>query len=103
MVGKRKQYAGKEKLAILRKHLLEGATVSGLCDEHDLQPTVSHRWQEQLFEQGSVVFRRVDDTESKRLQQQVARLAEKLEKRNEVPGELLEEHVGRKDLSPDKA
>ena len=51
MVRKRERYTGKEKLAILRKHLLEGAMVSEICDEHDLQPTVFYRWQKQLFEE----------------------------------------------------
>lgn len=99
MARKRKQYTGEEKLAILRKHLVEGVTVSDICDEYDLQPTVFYRWQKQLFEQGAVVFHRSNDTEAKRLQQQVTRLEEKLEKKNEVLGELLEEYVAlKKDL-----
>jgi len=99
MARKRKQYTGEEKLAILRKHLLEGVAVSDICDEHDLQPTVFYRWQKQLFEEGAVVFRRPNDTEAKKLQQQVIQLEEKLVKKNEVLGELLEEYVAlKKDL-----
>jgi hypothetical protein len=33
MKTKRKQYSGEEKVAILRRHLLEGVAVSDLCDE----------------------------------------------------------------------
>lgn len=99
MTRKRKQYTGEEKLVILRKHLLEGVAVSDICDSYDLQPTVFYRWQKQLFEEGAVVFRSANDTEAKRLQQQVTRLEEKLEKKNEVLGELLEEYVAlKKDL-----
>ena len=90
---KRKQYTGEEKLAILRKHLLEGVAVSDICDAHELQPTVFYRWQKQLFEEGAVVFRRASDTEAKKLQRQVTHLEEKLVKKNEVLGELLEEYV----------
>ena len=93
MARKRKQYTGEEKLAILRKHLLEGVAVSDICDEHGLQPTVFYRWQKQLFEEGAVVFRRASDTEAKKLQRQVTHLEEKLVKKNEVLGELLEEYV----------
>ena len=96
MTRKRKQYTGEEKLAILRKHLLEGVAVSDICDEHDLQPTVFYRWQKQLFEEGAVVFRRPNDTEAKKLQRQVIQLEEKLVKKNEVLGELLEEYVALK-------
>ncbi len=93
MVRKRKQYTGEEKLAILRKHLLEGVAVSDVCDEHGLQPTVFYRWQKQLFEEGSIVFRRPNDTEAKNLQRQVTKLEEKLVKKDEVLVELLEEYV----------
>ena len=93
MARKRKQYTGEEKLAILRKHLLEGVAVSDICDEHGLQPTVFYRWQKQLFEEGSMVFRRPNDTEAKELRQQNTQLKAKLEKKNEVLVELLEEYV----------
>ena len=96
MARKRKQYNREEKLAILRQRLLEGAAVSDICDEQELQPTVFYRWQKQLFEEGAVVFRRTNDTEAKRLQRQVTHLEEKLVKKNEVLGELLEEYVALK-------
>ena len=96
MARKRKQYTGEEKLAILRKHLLEGVAVSDICDEHELQPTVFYRWQKRLFEQGAVIFRGPHDTEAKKLQRQVTHLEEKLVKKNEVLGELLEEYVALK-------
>ena len=99
MARKRKQYTGEEKLAILRQHLLEGVAVSDIYDEHNLQPTVFYRWQKQLFEEGAVVFRRSNDTEAKKLQRQVTQLEEKLVRKNEVLGELLEEYVAlKKDL-----
>jgi len=96
MARKRKRYTGEEKLAILRQHLLEGVAVSDICDEQELQPTVFYRWQKQLFEEGAVVFRRTNETEAKRLQRQVVQLEEKLVKKNEVLGELLEEYVALK-------
>ena len=53
MARKRKQYTGEEKLAILRKHLLEAVAVSDICDAHELQPTVFYRWQKRLCEEGN--------------------------------------------------
>ena len=41
----RKHYMAEEKVAILRRHLLEQAPISSLCDEMRLQPTVFYRWQ----------------------------------------------------------
>ena len=53
MARRREQYTGEEELAILRKHLLEGVVVSGICDEYGLQPTVFHRWQKQAHNCGN--------------------------------------------------
>jgi transposase-like protein len=52
----RKHYTAEEKVAILRRHLLEGVAVSALCDELGLQPTVFYRWQKEFFENGAAAF-----------------------------------------------
>ena len=88
----RKQYSAQEKVAILRKHLLDKNLVSELCDECGLQPTVFHRWQKQLFEQAAEsCFHRTRKSESTRLKRQTAELATK----DEVLGEVMEENVAR--------
>lgn len=96
MTKKRKQYKAAEKVAILRQHLLEDVPVSEVCDQHDLQPTVFYRWQKQLFEQGAVVFEQRRDTEKNRLKRQVEQLKAKVQKKNEVVSELMEEYIALK-------
>ena len=54
MKKQRKHYTPKEKVAILRSHLLEQVPISELCDKHGLQPTVFYRWQKEFFENGCV-------------------------------------------------
>jgi len=93
---KRKQYTGEEKVAILRKHLLEGVSVADICDEYGIRPTVFYRWQKQFFERGAEVFRRGEEAETKKLRRKVERLEEKLSKKDEVLGELMEEYVALK-------
>ena len=56
MRKQRKNYSPKEKVSILRKHLVEGTAVSELCDQYQLQPTVFYRWQKQFFEKGPLAF-----------------------------------------------
>ena len=48
----RKKYQPEEKVSILRKHLLEGESVSDACDAYEVNPTVFYRWQQEFFEQG---------------------------------------------------
>lgn len=96
MKKKRKQYNAKEKVAIIRQHLLEGVAVSEVCEEYGIQPSVFYRWQKTLFEQGDQVFARGRDSQVKRQQGQIAALQEKLQKKDEVLAEVMEEYVSLK-------
>ena len=89
----RRRFSGAEKISILRRHLVDRVSVSDLCDEYHLQPTVFYRWQKELFEKGALVFESRGNGEQKRQVAKVARLEEKLQKKNEVVSELMEEHV----------
>ena len=89
----RKSYSATEKVAILRKHLLEHVAVSELCDQYNLQPTVFYRWQKQFFENGAAAFASSARASTSPLEHKVAVLEEKLTRKNEVVAELLEEHV----------
>ena len=88
----RRSFEPEEKVAIVRRHLLEQVSVSDLCDEFCLQPTIFYRWQRQLFEKGAAVFeRRKDPTVP--LTRRIAKLEEKLSNKNEVIAELMEEQI----------
>jgi transposase len=54
MKKQRKHYTPEEKVAILRRHLLEQVPISELCDKHGLQPTVFYRWQKEFFKNGAL-------------------------------------------------
>jgi len=45
MRKERKHFTPEEKVAILRRHLLDKMPVSELCEELGLRPTVLYRWQ----------------------------------------------------------
>ena len=50
MRKQRKHYTAEEKVAVLRRHLIDNEPVSKLCDQLVLQPTVFYRWQKEFFE-----------------------------------------------------
>ena len=56
MKKQRKHYTPEEKVAILRRRLLEQVPISELCDQQGLQPTVFYRWQKEFFENGATAF-----------------------------------------------
>jgi transposase len=89
----RKNYSPTEKVAILRRHLIDKVPVSDLCDEHRLQPTVFYAWQRQFFENGAAAFERKASSAETEHQRTIAALREKLRRKDEVVSELMEEHV----------
>jgi transposase len=94
----RKYFTPEEKVAIVRRHLLEGVPISDLCDQFGIHATQYYAWQKQLFENAAAVFERRPNKANERRQQdayekKIAQLEEKLQKKNEVVAELLEEHV----------
>jgi transposase len=89
----RKNYTPAEKVAILRRHLIDKVPVSDLCDEHQLQPTVFYAWQRTFFENGSAAFERKGDPAVGEQQRTIEALRDKLRRKDEVVSELMEEHV----------
>jgi transposase-like protein len=60
MKKQRNHYSPGEKVAILRRYLLDKEPISKLCDELRLQPTVFYRWQKEFFENDVLVQREME-------------------------------------------
>ena len=94
---KRKNHTPEEKVSILRRHLIEKVPISNLCEEYGLHPTVFYRWLKQFFEKGAAAFQNHrPDSGRQRDQERIAALERKLQAKNEVLAELMEEHVALK-------
>ena len=91
----RRHFSAPEKVAILKRHLLEKTPVSNLCDEVGIAPNLFYRWQREFFENGHAAFesdrksRAVEDAKDRKIEQ----LEAKLQRKNEVLSELMEEHT----------
>jgi len=97
----RRQVPVPEKVAALKRHLLEGTPVSEICDELGIKPTVFYSWQKLLFENAHLAFdngrksKVAEDAKEKKIEQ----LEAKVQRKNEVLAELMEEHTKlKKDL-----
>ena len=89
----RKNYTPVEKVAILRRHLIDRVPISDLCDEDQLSPTLFYLWQKQFFENGAAAFEQVRSAPEKHQERTIAALRDKIQRKNEVVAELMEEHV----------
>ena len=91
----RRHFTPQEKVAIVKRHLLEGIAISTVCDEFQINPTLFYLWQRQLFENAHLAFengrkvRAVEDANVHKIQQ----LEAKLVRKNEVMAELMEAHT----------
>ena len=89
----RRHFTPKEKVAILKRHLVDEVPVSDLCDELNLQPRLFYRWQQEFFEKGAAAFASDRNRDGGRQERRIAQLESKLQLKNEVLSELMEEHV----------
>ena len=96
MKKQRKHYTPEEKVAILRRHLLDKEPISKLCDELGLQPTVFYRWQKEFFENGATAFEQKPRPSHSADQERIAYLEKKIQTKDEVLAELMAEHIALK-------
>jgi transposase-like protein len=91
----RRHFTGAEKVAILKRHLVEKVDISDLCDELDLYPNQVLTWMKELFENGHVAFdngrkcKALEDAKDRKIEQ----LEAKIQRKDSVLAELMEEHT----------
>jgi transposase len=96
MKKQRKHYTPEEKVAIMRRHSVEGVPISDLCDELGLQPTVFYRWQKEFFENGAVAFEAKARNHHPAELERIEYLEKKIQVKDEVLAELMAEHIALK-------
>jgi transposase len=95
MSKQRRHFPDSEKVAILKRHLIDKVPVSDLCDEFDIYPNQFYDWLKRFFENGHLAFangrksKAVEDAKDHKIEQ----LQAKLQRKDAVLGELMEEHV----------
>ena len=98
MKKERKHHTAEEKVAILRRHLLDKVPVSDLCEEVGLRPTVFYCWQKEFFENGAAAFQAEErpHRQVEEKQKRIAFLEKKVQTKDEVLAELMAEHIALK-------
>jgi transposase-like protein len=96
MPRQRRHFTPEQKVTLLREHLVDKVPVSDICEKHGITVTLFYSWQKLFFENGTAAFtvhdkRRKAATDAK--DRKIVALEEKLQRKNEVLAELMEEHV----------
>src|SRR6266571_3032456 len=84
----RSYHTAEQKVAAVKRHLLDKVPVSQLCDELRIGVNTFYLWQKELFENG----RRAARAEEER-QKRIDALEAKLQRKDGVIAQLMEEHV----------
>ena len=98
MNKQRRHFADHEKVAILKRHLIDKVPVSDLCDELDIYPNQFYDWLKKFFDNGHLAFangrkpKAAQDAQARKIEQ----LEAKVTRKNEVLAELMEEHTALK-------
>jgi transposase-like protein len=91
----RRHFSAQEKVAVLKRHLVEKVPVSDLADELDIYPNQLYGWLKEFFENGHAAFEsdRKSKAEENAHIRKIEHLEAKLTRKNEVLAELMEEHT----------
>jgi len=96
MATTRRYFGADQKAAIFKRYLVEKVSISDLCDEYGIPPNHVYEWQAVLFENAATPLQqavRRAKGEAAAGEEKIARLEAKLQQKNEVIAELMEENV----------
>ncbi len=95
----RRHFSTEQKVAILKRLMVDKIPMSELCEEYKLQPSVVCQWQRQVFENMGAVFAGGaggpgrPPSREKQLATRVEQLEAKLAKKDGVIAEISAEYV----------
>lgn len=93
----RRQFSTEQKVAILRRHLVDKVPVSDLCDEYKLQPSLFYQWQRLLFDNLAGALEKAPASgpsqKEKKLGERIEFLEARLARKDSVIAEISAEYV----------
>jgi transposase len=96
MSTQRRCFTTEQKATILKRYLVDKMPMSDLCDEYGIKPNQVYAWQKILFDHAESAFHQTGHRTASKLsaqEEKIARLEIKLQQKNEVISELMEENV----------
>ena len=91
-----RRYFKAAKVAILKRHLVDREEVSAICERDKIHLNQFYEWQKLFFENGVRAFEAVEKREEAKLRAENEKLLAKLQRKDSVLSELMEDHVVQK-------
>ena len=93
---RRRRYDAKEKVMVLKRHLLKKELVSDICEDVGIAPNQFYRWQKEFFDNGEAAFQKngqKKNSKFRKLEHQVEGLKARLVHKDSVIAEVTEDYV----------
>lgn len=95
-VTRKRCLSDQQKLQALKEHLVDKVPISEVCKKHGIQPSQFYYWQKQYFDDATF-----DNSKGKAEQlpqlkkanKKIKHLEERLQKKDRVLAEMMEEHI----------
>jgi transposase-like protein len=88
-----KHYSSEQKVEALKRYFVKREEISKICEELQIPPTTFYGWQQKLFDNARVAFENDNKTQNKAYQEKITYLETKLQKRDSVVSELMQDHI----------
>jgi transposase-like protein len=93
---KRRRFSEEQKVAAVRRHLLDKTDVSEICNELSIHPNQFYEWQRIFFENGSRAFKKDNARQEKKTATLIKSLENKIAHKDNVISEIMSEHIALK-------
>lgn len=90
-MSQRKHYSSQDKVKILREHFEQNLTVPEICEKYRIHPNQFYQWKKIFFEKAGEVFSAKPHAHADN--KKIEHLQNRLNDRNAVIAELLEENL----------
>ena len=95
-MSKYKIISSKDKVLILRELLENGTPINQLAEKYNISPNDIYLWRKKLFEEADKIFERKSKNNQKREIDKQKHLEEKINRKDEVIAELVQENISLK-------
>ena len=82
--------------SVLKRHLVDREEVSAICERDKIHPNQFYEWQKLFFENGVRAFEAVEKRGEAKLRAENEKQLTKLQRRDSVLSELMEDHIAPK-------
>ncbi len=89
----RRQYSGAEKVAILKRRLVNGESIADICDALRLNPNLFYRWRKTFFKNGARAFEPRKIPSANQTNRRLAEMKIKLVENDSVISDLVTELI----------